>query len=393
MNPSEQGFLLEELISKAVENFPAPVQNMRETQIKQHFKDNSLNGVDHWIKFGKNNVLVQDKWKEDTNQQEVSQFLECANRLNRRIPRDENIYLLWISKYGPTKNSMTSLNERGVEIISCSINIQDLAKLAVLRIADCLGVDAVAALLSIPNTPLPIPVERASVIIDEEALEILKIRKELTERKKHEELEKVLAQQKEEEDKLDLQEILKTDSALVYKMGLQNGHGDACPWVWNPEFSNHPSVKQMLEGYKELQEFRRTCIPRIEGAIQRAMEDLWADTTDERIFQREEIQNSGGCGWSQPDIKSYLGTAHKTFRDEDYWQTFILEENSLPIFNKEFQKWYEYCQKFLERNKGKPKLYEVIQKNEELEKNLNILRNKNEVLEKKLISICSIVNN
>ena len=390
MNPSEQGFLLEELISKAVDNFPVLSQNMRETQIKQHFQDNSLNGIDHWIKFGKNNVLIQDKWKEDTTQQEVSQFLDCATRLNRRIPRDENIYLLWVSKYGPTKNSLASLNERGVEVISCSISIEALAKLAILRIADCLGVDAVPALLSILKSPVPRPVERASVIIDEEAMEILKIRKELNEKKKRE----------EEEFKasvIHVQELLASEPALSWKMRVSPSSSEFQYWPqasnaigysifssWDPKYI-HPS--EMIAAYNEIQNFRHDCLSQINSAIKKTMDIIWEDSTDEGIFQREQIQNSGGSAWDPVDFTVFLGTKYIKNIDSNYWQKLVLEEIGLPLYGVEINKWRYYCHKFLERNRNKPKLYEALTKVTELETDLQKLQKQKEILQEKINTI------
>jgi hypothetical protein len=398
MNPSEQGFLLEDIIYNAVNQFSVLAQNMRETQIKQHFQDNSLNGVDHWIKFGKNNILIQDKWREDTTQQEVSQFLECTNRLNRRIPRDENIYLLWVSKYGPTKNSMISLNERGVEVITCSISIQSLARLAVLRIAECLDIDPVAALISIPKDIAPIPVERASVIMDEEAMEILRIRRELNEKKKQEEQQKLI-------DESRVREILLNDPALSWKMRVSPNDKEFQYWPqspstagysyfqkWNPN-EGGKSTKDMLKAYNEIEEFRSSSIDIVKSAVKRAMDDIWSDSTDERIFQKEEIQNSGGCGWGSPDIQTYLGTKWKKNTDEDYWQTLILNEQVIPILNEEWTKYYYYCKKFLERSHGKPRIHEALEKINNLEKQIITLQNKNEALEEKLTSIRKLMNN
>ncbi len=385
---SEDGFYLEELITDAVNKFPVLVMNLRENQIKQHFQDNSLNGVDHWIKFGSNNILIQDKWKESVEQQEVSQFLECASRLNRRIPRNENIYLLWVSKYQPTKNSIALLNERGAEVISCSLSVESLARLAILRIAECLGTDPVPALLSIPKDAPPLPIERVATIIDEEALEILKIRKELNEKKKLEEEEEKLLRKKEHEEEIRLKEVLKKDEALVYKVGLRNGHGDICPWIWDPTNTRHLSVKEMLKAEEEVQEYRTSCIARIEGAIQRAMEILWSETTDESIIGRDAVQNAGGCGWSYPDIRYYLGTKDKTFKDEDYWQACILEEFGIPLFNKEYNKWYSYCQRYLEINKGRITRFQEAQKEiKELKEQVHKIQRNNEMLEEKLESI------
>jgi hypothetical protein len=394
MNPSEQGFLLEEVIYKAVNSFPVLVQNMRETQIKQHFQDNSLNGVDHWIKFGKNNVLIQDKWREDTTQQEVSQFLECSNRLNRRISRDEHIYLLWISKYGPTKNSLASLNERGVEVISCSISVQALARLAILRIAECLDVDPVSALLSIPKDNSPIPVQRASVIMDEEAMEILKIRRELNEKKKQEEEEK-------RKNEMRVHELIQTEPALS---------------IWA---KNKPGLtaEELLKGYEEIIAYRETVKEGVIRQINKVMKDHW-EKTDEEILQ---LDNRGRAFWIwSPPHPQYVvdcflgheGTVNYTTHPS-YWKAFIIKNIAEPIIKEDYEKYLFFCEKFIERTKNKAQLpnleikvtlleeenKNVQARNEFLEQSYVLykeqckkLEERNETLEEKLSSIRSLLH-
>jgi hypothetical protein len=379
MNASQEGFYLEELIYNAVTKFPVLTKNLRELQIKQHFKDNSLNGVDHWIKFGKNNILIQDKWKEDTSQQEVSQFLECATRINRRIPRDETIYLLWASKNAPTKHSTASLNERGAEIISCNLSIQALARLVILRIADCLDIDCVPALLSIPKDPSPIPMERASVSMDTEALEILAIRKELDAKKKKEKEDNIA-------EELHVRELLLSEPALSWKMKvsinlepmLYHIKSSNCSGIrqfqpWNPSEPGK-SAKEMLVAFREILAFRSIKTDDILARVKQRLDILWNET-DEEIFGREQIQKAGGNGWSYPNVEYYLGTNDKQQNDEDYWQTHIINEIGKPLFTLGYNKWYGYCQTFLERSKGKPRLHE-------LQKTIQILTDKNELLKK-----------
>lgn len=393
MNPSEQGFLLEEIIYKAVNSFPVLVQNMRETQIKQHFQDNSLNGVDHWIKFGKNNVLIQDKWREDTTQQEVSQFLECSNRLNRRIPRDENIYLLWISKYGPTKNSLVSLNERGVEVISCSISVQALARLAILRIAECLDVDSVSALLSIPKDNSPIPVQRASVIIDEEAMEILKIRRELNEKKKQEEEQRIA-------DISLVKVILREEPALSWKMRVSPHEKEFQYWpqasyasgyssfpVWNPN-EDKKSPIDMRNSYEEVIAYKDEITGNVLQEINRFMDNYW-NKSDNEILNLPP-GGRGSWGWphelSQHIIGCLLGTEGTVNNvHPSYWKALIIKDIAQPIIKEEYEKYLFFCEKFIERNKNKaqpPNLEIKIALLEEENKNVQA---RNEFLEQNYI--------
>jgi hypothetical protein len=95
--------------------------------------------------------FIQDKWKDTTTQQEVSQFLLCADRLRARLPQGANYYLLWVSKQEPTANSLKILKEKQAVLVTTSIGIEALTKLVVLQIADCAGVDSTAGLQSVPK--------------------------------------------------------------------------------------------------------------------------------------------------------------------------------------------------------------------------------------------------
>jgi hypothetical protein len=422
MNPSDQGFLLEEIIHNAVNQFPVLAQNMRETQIKQHFKDNSLNGVDHWIKFGKNNVLIQDKWREVTTQQEVSQFLECTHRLNKKISRDENIYLLWVSKYEPTRNSMASLNDREVEVISCSISIEALARLAILRIADCLQLDPLNALLSIPRNSIPVPVQRASVIMDEEAMEILKIRRELNEKKKQEE-------EQQKADEIRVRELLKEEPALSWKMRVAPNNEEFQYWpqasyaagyssfpVWNSK-EGGKSPAEMLNAYTEIQTYRENIRSSVIGHINKNMNNYWTKT-DEEILK---LDHRGRAFWTwSPLDTQYIvdcllgneGTVNNVH--PSYWKAFIIREIAQPIIKEEYEKYLLFCEKFIERNKNKAQLpnleikvtlleeenKNIQARNEFLEQNYKLykeqckkLEDRNEALEEKLTTIRKMMSN
>jgi hypothetical protein len=151
---SAEGFQLEEIIHKALSTIPF-THNKREQEIRTHFEDTSLNGVDHWVSKGDSHVLIQDKWKETTNQQEVAQFLTCAERIRSRLPPSANVYLLWVGKKEPTSNSQQILKEKGVYIINCSFDIDSLARNAVLVTCKCLGEEPTPALLAI-STAIPL---------------------------------------------------------------------------------------------------------------------------------------------------------------------------------------------------------------------------------------------
>jgi hypothetical protein len=157
MNPSQEGFLLEDVISKAVQHLTGVEKNMRENEIKIHFNDGSLNGVDHWISMGNKHILIQDKWKESNTQQEVSQFLTCADRIHSRLNSEDEVYLIWACKKEPTLNSTISLQERGATVVSCSQGLDSLSKCIILEIASILDIDSTKALQSIPRLNIAKP--------------------------------------------------------------------------------------------------------------------------------------------------------------------------------------------------------------------------------------------
>ena len=133
------GFELEELIYNASLKLPGLVHSYRENDIKKHFAESSLNGVDHWIQVGNSHILLQDKWKESHNQQEVSQFLTCASRIQERL--GVKLHLIWASKRKPTSNSLKMLKERNVHIIVNDDSTEDLAKSVIKKIMEMVSED------------------------------------------------------------------------------------------------------------------------------------------------------------------------------------------------------------------------------------------------------------
>jgi len=154
---ADLGRSLEELIHTASLKIPGLTHSLRELEIRSHFSDASLNGVDHWIQVGKLHILIQDKWKESTSQPEVAQFLTCADRIRTRIPADEPIYLIWASKREPTSNAGKILDEHSTTKVCCSINIESLARCVILQVCECLGVDCIDPLRAILNATNAIP--------------------------------------------------------------------------------------------------------------------------------------------------------------------------------------------------------------------------------------------
>jgi hypothetical protein len=141
LTPAEKGFELEELLYKASLKLPGLTHSFRENELKKHFNDNSLNGIDHWIQIGETHIFIQDKWKQSHNQQEVSQFLNCATRIQLRLGENSKIHLLWVSKVAPTSNSLKMLQERKAHIIIQETSTDDLAKLSIRKILEIVSDD------------------------------------------------------------------------------------------------------------------------------------------------------------------------------------------------------------------------------------------------------------
>lgn len=149
-SPAELGFKLEELIHNALYKIDG-VECMKEQDIRNYFDDQSFNGVDHWIKYRDNHILIQDKWKESIAQPEISQFLTCVERIQARNSKSDNYYLIWAAKKEPTSNALKSLNERNVNVITCSTSISSLARIVVMDICEAFDINPVIALMTIPS--------------------------------------------------------------------------------------------------------------------------------------------------------------------------------------------------------------------------------------------------
>lgn len=141
LNSSQLGYKLEELIHNEIIRF----QNVicyRENDIKDEFKDPSLNGIDHWIKKENINIFIQDKWRDSITQPEIAQFLTCVERLKSLIVSSESLlpsfYLIWVSKTQPTSFGLKLLEEKNVITIINSKSIQSLSREVYWRIGDLL---------------------------------------------------------------------------------------------------------------------------------------------------------------------------------------------------------------------------------------------------------------
>ena len=109
------GFVLEQIKSNLEPGWTFEIKG--EQEIRDHFKEQSLNGVDHMLQIKKPSgeqhlFLLQEKWKLLTNQREVSQFLDCCARILARMPSYEGkIHRMWVSRTVPSANGEKSLQE------------------------------------------------------------------------------------------------------------------------------------------------------------------------------------------------------------------------------------------------------------------------------------------
>ena len=116
-----------------------------EQGIRDFFKEQSLNGVDHMVQIqdpeGKQYLfLIQEKWKLITNQREVSQFLDCCARILARMPDYKGaIHRLWVSRTIPSQNGEKSLQEGQCIIVQTCTSQSLLAFNTVLVISEIIG--------------------------------------------------------------------------------------------------------------------------------------------------------------------------------------------------------------------------------------------------------------
>jgi len=147
---SEKGFAFERRIAYVLEQIMSNIESgwtfivRGEQEIRDHFKEQSLNGVDHMIQVKKPDgsqhvFLLQEKWKLITNQREVSQFLDCCARIIARMPNyTGNIHRLWVSRTVPSLNGEKSLQEGQCIVVQTCTSQTLLAINAALMICEIL---------------------------------------------------------------------------------------------------------------------------------------------------------------------------------------------------------------------------------------------------------------
>lgn len=116
-----------------------------EQGIRDFFKEQSLNGVDHMIQIqdpsGQQHLfLLQEKWKLQTNQREVSQFLDCCARILARMPDYKGlVHRFWVTRTVPSANGEKSLNEGQCIVVQTCTSQTLLALNTLLMICEVLG--------------------------------------------------------------------------------------------------------------------------------------------------------------------------------------------------------------------------------------------------------------
>lgn len=407
MNAVQEGFALEDLIYKGSLNLPNLTHSKKENEIKTHFADNSLNGVDHWIQVGNTHIFIQDKWKESMGQQEVSQFINCVNRIKSRLvntspPNYMNIRLMWVSKYEPTSNAMKCLKEESVKMVTCDTTIEELARKAIFEICEHFKVNPSVCLDVIPmkgGRDIQLLNNIDQIKLEEEARELLQIKKELIEKKKKEEEEKVL-QRKLALDNIDKINYLVLQSYTGFRTSII-------------EFKNWLKDKPTEEIQKIVNDIQ-SCYDLINSNIKQIidefMEGVWKEELERIIKSLKENHYSiynDFTGNIHKGAETYI--ANKLKGEEDtkiwffYWEAcfsspppvpkcwkyFIIRELTPSIFGPKLNEFLLFCNKYVEYSKTPSFNPEGKQKIKSLEDEIASLKARNEILQKKLDTIRS----
>ena len=178
--PSGQvGFVFEELVDQTLRRLIGPMaakgisaRLLNEQQIRDEFSEQSLNGVDHYFELEPSGqppilFLIQEKWKQVTNQREVSQFLDCCARILSRMAFKGRVIRVWATRTPPTLNGEKSLQEGGSYVIQSSTSMAFLAQEIGQFVCEILGdrglaLDMIAAMPSL--MPGVEPAEATAVV-------------------------------------------------------------------------------------------------------------------------------------------------------------------------------------------------------------------------------------
>ena len=149
---SAKGFAFEGLVGVALGHLKEVLEREGwvvdihgEQGIRDYFKEQSLNGVDHMILVQDPEgeqwlFMLQEKWKLITNQREVSQFLDCCARIMARMPGyTGQVQRMWVSRTVPTLNGEKSLVEGQVLVVQSCTSQSVLAYMTAILVAEVLG--------------------------------------------------------------------------------------------------------------------------------------------------------------------------------------------------------------------------------------------------------------
>jgi hypothetical protein len=384
MTPAENGRELEEIIYNKSRNIPGLKHSLREIEIRRHFNDPSINGVDHWIWVGKHHVLIQDKWKETTSQPEVAQFLQCKKRISDKIPRSEDIFLLWASKTEPTANSRKILEEENVSIIVSDISLEDLANKVIYKVYKYFGIDI--------SQPFDSEIEK-------EARELLKIRNELQKKKELEEEKRI-----RDEEAL---ELILNDS---YNREILSMYTQVRLYSNNWKIAG--TADKLLKLYEDINKFSETITPQIKDTIKIYMESVWGEITDKVCENFETNFGRYNQNFYSNGISFITHTLSKGDNRELWfydpgpcftnppppgknWKCAVVTNISRPLLADANQEWTKYCSRFNERSKrsGYLSAAELSKKNSELEKQVSKLTERNSILEETYTKIKQLMSN
>ena len=382
MTPAENGRELEEIIYNKSRNIPGLKHSLRENEIRNHFQDSSLHGVDHWIWVGKHHVLIQDKWKETTSQPEVAQFLQCAKRILDKIPRSEDFLLIWASKTEPTANSRKILEEENVSIIVSDTSLEDLANKVMYKVYKYFGIDI--------SQPFDSETEK-------EARELLQIKNELQKKKELEEEKRI-----KDEEAL---EVILNDS---YKREIMSMYTQVRLYSNNWKIAG--TTDKLLKIYEDINNFSETITPQIKEKIKEYMESVWGEITDKVCENFETNFGRYNQNFYSNGISFIMHTLSKGDNRELWfadvlqcnpappstnWKSTVVTNISRPLLADANQEWTKYCSRFNERAKrsGCPSSTELSKKISELEKQVSQLTERNSILEEKYTKIKQLMSN
>jgi hypothetical protein len=155
-NTGAKGFVFEEVMGQMLgtlkhsfeaEGFLVTIRS--EQEIRDHFQEQSLNGVDHMIELQRGDEsyigFFQEKWKLVTNQREASQFLDCCARIRGRMGQSSaTVFRLWVTRTMPTENGAKTLEEGAAYVVQCSTSMSMLALNTGLYFCELLGMRSCA---------------------------------------------------------------------------------------------------------------------------------------------------------------------------------------------------------------------------------------------------------